>query len=147
MRKNPRCPICGPDADDPRADRLSGVLRGHAVPSRAAAGADGPGGEITPIELKALIDRGPSRSSWTCATRKRSPSAGSPARRSSRFPSCPTASAELDAAASYVVHCKSGMRSAKAIGLMQAAGFTRLRNLTGGILAWIKDVDPSLPAY
>ncbi len=39
------------------------------------------------------------------------------------------------------------MRSAKAIGVMQAAGFSRLKNLSGGILAWIKDVDPSLPPY
>ena len=46
-----------------------------------------------------------------------------------------------------VVHCKSGVRSAKAIALLREAGFSRLRNLTGGILAWIKDVDPSLPTY
>ena len=44
-----------------------------------------------------------------------------------------------------VVHCKSGARSAKAIALLREAGFTRLKNLTGGILAWTKDVDPSLP--
>ncbi len=46
-----------------------------------------------------------------------------------------------------VVHCKSGMRSAKAIALLKEAGFERLTNLQGGILAWIKDVDPSLPSY
>jgi adenylyltransferase/sulfurtransferase len=46
-----------------------------------------------------------------------------------------------------VVHCKSGMRSAKAIALMQEAGFSRLTNLKGGILAWIKEVDSSLPSY
>jgi len=46
-----------------------------------------------------------------------------------------------------VVHCKSGMRSQKAIALLRTHGFTRLRNLTGGILGWIKDVDSSLPGY
>ena len=46
-----------------------------------------------------------------------------------------------------VVHCKSGVRSAKAIALLQAAGFSKLKNLKGGILAWIKEVDPSLPSY
>jgi adenylyltransferase/sulfurtransferase len=30
---------------------------------------------------------------------------------------------------------------------MKEAGFSRLTNLSGGILAWIKDVDPSLPSY
>ena len=46
-----------------------------------------------------------------------------------------------------IVHCKSGSASAKAIALLREAGFSKLRNLTGGILAWIKDVDPSLPSY
>jgi sulfur-carrier protein adenylyltransferase/sulfurtransferase len=39
------------------------------------------------------------------------------------------------------------MRSAKAIKLLREHGFSDLTNLTGGILGWIKDVDPSLPAY
>jgi adenylyltransferase/sulfurtransferase len=46
-----------------------------------------------------------------------------------------------------VVHCKSGMRSAKAIALLRSRGFSQMRNLTGGILGWIKDVDPRLPSY
>jgi rhodanese-related sulfurtransferase len=46
-----------------------------------------------------------------------------------------------------VVHCKSGVRSSKAITLLQAAGFSHLKNLKGGILGWIKEVDPSLPVY
>ena len=63
------------------------------------------------------------------------------------LPELPGRLAELDQSASIVVHCKSGVRSAKAISLLQAAGFAQLKNLTGGILAWIKDVDPSLPGY
>ncbi|MCY7328094.1 MAG: rhodanese-like domain-containing protein [Saprospiraceae bacterium] len=35
-----------------------------------------------------------------------------------------------------VVHCRSGARSGQAQGLMQANGFTNVRNLTGGIMAW-----------
>ena len=54
---------------------------------------------------------------------------------------------ELDSGTSIVVHCKSGVRSAKAIALLQGAGFSKLKNLEGGILAWIKEVDPSLPSY
>ena len=54
---------------------------------------------------------------------------------------------ELDRSRAIVVHCKSGVRSAKAIALLEAAGFTGLQNLQGGILAWIKEVDPSLPVY
>jgi sulfur-carrier protein adenylyltransferase/sulfurtransferase len=54
---------------------------------------------------------------------------------------------ELDSKADIVVHCKSGVRSRKAIDLLASKGFTHLRNLRGGILAWIRDVDPTLPTY
>jgi len=54
---------------------------------------------------------------------------------------------ELDTAKSYVLHCKSGARSAKAIGQLRKAGFRKLLNLKGGILAWAKEVDPRLPTY
>ena len=40
-----------------------------------------------------------------------------------------------------------GGRSAKAVGILQAAGYDRAVNLTGGILAWSEEVDPSLPSY
>ena len=55
--------------------------------------------------------------------------------------------AELDREAEIVVHCRSGVRSARAARLLRAAGFPRVRNLTGGILAWSRDVDPSVPRY
>jgi adenylyltransferase/sulfurtransferase len=54
---------------------------------------------------------------------------------------------ELDPEREYVVHCKGGARSAKAIGQLRAAGFRRLHNLRGGILAWAREVDPSLTTY
>jgi rhodanese-related sulfurtransferase len=55
---------------------------------------------------------------------------------------------EIDATRETVVHCKMGGRSAKAIEALKRAGFKgRLINLTGGITAWSKDVDPSVPTY
>jgi adenylyltransferase/sulfurtransferase len=54
---------------------------------------------------------------------------------------------ELDSAAEIVIHCKSGMRSAKACGILRNAGFTNVRNMKGGILAWSSQVDPSVPKY
>ncbi len=46
-----------------------------------------------------------------------------------------------------VVHCKSGARSAEAAGLLAATGRDDVSNLTGGVLAWVRDVDPALPVY
>ena len=54
---------------------------------------------------------------------------------------------ELDKEADLVIHCKMGGRSAKACDLLRASGFTRVRNMTGGILAWADKVDPSVPKY
>lgn len=46
-----------------------------------------------------------------------------------------------------VLHCKSGVRSRNVLRVLQKHGFSNLKNLEGGILAWIKEVDPSLPSY
>ncbi len=54
---------------------------------------------------------------------------------------------ELDTAEDIVVHCRSGARSAKAIHELQKLGFKRLKNLKGGILAWSREIDSSVPQY
>ena len=54
---------------------------------------------------------------------------------------------EMDAGREIVVMCRSGVRSAHAVRQFQAAGFTNVRNLAGGILRWSDDVDPSIPKY
>ncbi len=53
---------------------------------------------------------------------------------------------EFDQTKEYVLHCKSGVRSLEAARLMKAAGF-RVKSLRGGINAWAREVDPSLPQY
>jgi rhodanese-related sulfurtransferase len=56
--------------------------------------------------------------------------------------------AEIDPNRETVVHCKMGGRSARAIQALKQSGFAgNLTNLTGGILAWSNDVDPSVPKY
>jgi adenylyltransferase/sulfurtransferase len=54
---------------------------------------------------------------------------------------------ELDPERELIVHCKSGMRSQKAIALLRDKGFQKLRNLKGGILAWADQIDPAMPKY
>jgi sulfur-carrier protein adenylyltransferase/sulfurtransferase len=54
---------------------------------------------------------------------------------------------ELDSADEIVLQCKSGVRSAKALHLLQEAGFRKLYNLEGGINAWADQVDPTVPKY
>lgn len=145
VRKNPKCPICGPNRTIQTLidyQEFCGMRGAEATPAPTAAN-----GAITPLELKALRDRGEQpfildvRNPEEIAICRIAGSTVIP------LPELPQRLGELDRNVPMVVHCKSGVRSAKAIKLLEAEGFTGLRNLTGGILAWIKDVDPSQPVY
>jgi rhodanese-related sulfurtransferase len=60
----------------------------------------------------------------------------------------PAHSARLDAERETVVLCHHGVRSAKAAAFLRdQAGFTRVRSLRGGIDAWSREVDPTVPRY
>ena len=46
-----------------------------------------------------------------------------------------------------VLHCKSGARSAECLAVVKNAGFADAVHVGGGVLAWVNQVDPSLPTY
>src|ERR1700693_648893 len=52
---------------------------------------------------------------------------------------------ELDSSQEIVAHCRSGVRSAKAVEFLRQAGFKKVRNLGGGILAWSDRINPKMP--
>ena len=54
---------------------------------------------------------------------------------------------ELDMADEIALYCRTGIRSARALKNLRESGFTKLRNLVGGIHGWADDVDPSIPKY
>jgi len=146
VRRNPKCPICGPNPTITGLidyQEFCGVPRVEATPASGVQESDA----ISPKELKALLDRGEA----PCVLDVRNPEELAicriPGTKVIPLPELPARLSELDPTAPMIVHCKSGARSAKAITLLREAGFSRLQNLTGGILAWIKDVDPSLPSY
>jgi adenylyltransferase/sulfurtransferase len=105
------------------------------------------GDAITPIELKDRIDRGERlqvldvRNPDEVAICRIAGSTVIP------FTELPDRLGELDRESPLVVHCKGGGRSQKAVALLRQAGFAHVQNLTGGILAWIRDVDPRLTPY
>ena len=144
VRKNPKCPICGPNPS------IKGLIdyqefcgvRG-VEPEPAASSPE----SITPTALKTLFDQG--KRPFVLDVRNLEEIAICRIEGSTVIPLPELAGrlGELDPKARIVVHCKSGARSLKAIALLRQAGFTDLTNLSGGILGWIKDVDPSLPAY
>jgi adenylyltransferase/sulfurtransferase len=54
---------------------------------------------------------------------------------------------ELNPDAELIAHCKSGVRSGKAVDFLKQTGFKNARNMKGGIAAWSDKVDPSVPKY
>lgn len=155
VRQNPACPLCG---DHPTIHELvdyeafCGLSTGDAAASAAAAGAAA-FGEVSARELADLLgarDRG-EESFELVDVRDPGERAvvaipGARAIHLEEFRSG-TALGKLPDGIPVVVLCKSGVRSAEAARLLSEAGRSGVRNLRGGVLAWVHDVDPSLPVY
>lgn len=54
---------------------------------------------------------------------------------------------ELDSSQEIVVYCHSGFRSARAVEFLREMGFSKVKNLVGGIDAWSRKIDPTVPRY
>ncbi len=146
VRKNPKCPICGPN---PTIRELIDYQEFCGI--RGEEPAPPPSGkeEIAPLELDAILRDPGAVKPFILDVRNPEEIAICRIEGSTVIPLPELADrlAELDRTVPMVVHCKSGARSAKAVALLREAGFSRPQNLTGGILAWIRDVDPSLTPY
>ena len=53
---------------------------------------------------------------------------------------------EFDSEKRYIVHCKKGIRSARAVAFLRQAGIEAI-NVEGGITAWAQQIDPTMPTY
>jgi sulfur-carrier protein adenylyltransferase/sulfurtransferase len=143
LRKNPECPVCG---EHPTLTKLIDYAEFCGIRGEEAPGAVTNIPEITPRELKMRLDRGDD----IYVLDVREPH---------EYQICnihghliplgelPKRVHELDSSREIVAHCKSGKRSAQAVEFLRGAGFKKISNLKGGILAWSDDVDPNVPKY
>ncbi len=142
LRKNPDCPVCG---KNPTVTKLIDYqefcgIRGEEKPVETGIP------EMTVEELKRRLDAGDDLFVHDV-------------REPHEYQICnigghliplgdlPNRVNELDSSPEIVAHCRSGVRSAKAVGFLQQAGFKKVHNLAGGILAWADRVDPKMPKY
>ncbi len=142
LRKNPECPVCGAH---PTVTKLIDYnefcgIRGEEKPVEAGIP------EMQVEELKRRLDAG--EDLFVLDVRE-----------PHEYQICnigghliplgdlPKRVSELDSSREIVAHCRSGVRSAKAVGFLQQAGFRKVHNLAGGILAWADRVDPKMPKY
>lgn len=145
LPKDPQCPMCGEHPSITRLTEYGGYC--ELTLPRGSHEAEDNAMDITVKELKERMDRGDAPRLIDV-------------REPHEYQICNIPGAELIPAAQFaqrldefdknaeiVIHCKSGGRSGRAVEMMRAKGFTNARNLTGGILAWIDQVDPSQKKY
>ena len=143
LRKNPECPICG---TNPTIKELIDYeefcgIRGEEAVSQITVP------EVTATEVKKMMDekkpfvlidvREPHEYQICKIPGSKLIPLGEVARRMH----------ELNSADEIVVHCRSGQRSAEAVEFLMKAGFSKIHNLKGGVLAWSDEVDPTMPKY
>jgi sulfur-carrier protein adenylyltransferase/sulfurtransferase len=145
VRKDPECAICG------KNPTITGLIDYDAfcgaVSDDAAAAATG--STITATELKDMLDRGDD----IFLVDVREPNEyeivsipGATLIPKDQFLTG-VALEKLPQDKRIVLHCKSGVRSAEALAVVKNAGFSDAVHVGGGVLAWINQVDPSLPTY
>jgi len=143
LRKNPECPVCG---EHPTVTKLIDYQQFCGIPSQPAA-AETFEGDIDPVEVKAKIDRHDPFVLIDVREPFEYKIGNIPYARLIPLGELPKRLSEFNPDAEIVAHCKSGARSAKAVALLKQAGFRKVRNMKGGILAWSDKVDPSVPKY
>jgi len=147
LRKNPECPVCGTHPTITKLidyHQFCGVPQPSAAPVQEAKLNEG---EIDVIELKEKMDRGDNFVLIDVREPHEYRICSIPGAQLIPLGEFPKHVGEFDPEADIVIHCRSGMRSAKACGILRQNGFKHVRNVVGGILAWSDKVDPSVPKY
>ena len=145
VRKDPECAICG------KNPTITGLIDYDAFCGTLSADAQeaASGSTITATELKGMLDRDDN----IFLVDVREPN-------EYEIVSIPgatlipkdrilqgTALEELPQDKKIVLHCKSGARSAECLAVLHNAGFSDAVHVGGGVLAWVNQIDPSLPTY
>ena len=145
VRKDPECAICGKNPTITSLidyDAFCGVVSDDAA--KAASGST-----ITATDLKNMMDRGDS----IFVVDVREPNEyeivsipGATLIPKDQFLTG-AALEKLPQDKRIVLHCKTGVRSAEALAVVKNAGFADAVHVGGGVIAWVNQVDPSLPTY
>ncbi len=148
LRRNPDCPVCG---DNPTITELidyeafCGIM---PIQPKAQEEAMNVQYEITPKEVAGLLEQ-PNR---PFILDVRNPYEAEIATLPVTDKLIPVDElhgriSELDPNVEMIVYCRSGGRSARAVDMLRAAGFTKIKNMVGGTLRWADDVDPTMAKY
>ena len=147
LRKDPECPVCGTSPTVTKLIDYEAFCGIRPEPQAQPAGAAVNEWEITPVELKRRLDAGDDL--FILDVREPNEYQINRIPGSTLIPlgELPRRYQELDRDREIVAQCKMGGRSAKAMEFLRSVGFSKVKNLRGGILEWIDKVDPTQPKY
>jgi len=145
LRRDPKCPVC---SEHPTITELIDYEQFCGIPQAQAAEAqESLVPTITALQLKGKFEQGERFVLVDVREPYEYDICRIPGARLIPLGELPSRMSELDSADEIVLQCKSGMRSARALKLLQEAGFAKLWNVEGGILAWSDTVDNTVPKY
>jgi adenylyltransferase/sulfurtransferase len=145
LRKDPKCPVCG---EQPTIKELIDYEEFCGLGTPQIPSAEEKLDEISAIELNARRLRGDNMQILDVREPHEFEIARIPGTKLIPLGNVVRRMNEIDPEVDTIVHCKGGVRSAKAIEALKRAGFTgKLINLRGGITAWSEDVDPRVAKY
>ncbi len=144
LRKDDSCPICGPNRTIHELIDYEQFCGIHPEPEPEEVVMEF---EITPVDLKGKIDQKDDFFLLDVREPHEVDICQIPGSHLIPLGQIQARVNELNSADEMVVYCRSGVRSGKAVEFLKTAGFRKIRNLTGGILAWSDEVDSSVPKY
>ncbi len=144
LRKDPKCPVCGPNPTVTELIDYEMFCGIQPEPVNPAANPD----EVSLQEMKKALDT-PSLGIKVIDVREPDEQqiariAGVPLVPLSTLPQRFT---DLDPNVQYYIHCKSGVRSLKALRFLREQGFKYVKSVKGGINGWSDEIDPAVPKY
>ncbi len=146
LRRDPACPACGENPtihEVVEYEQFCGLPPTEAKEEEEILAED----DITPAQLKQMRDENPDL--YVLDVREPHEVAICRIEGTWEIPlgQLPQHFAEVPKDQDVVVHCKLGGRSAQAVEFLKSQGYTNVKNLAGGIIRWIDDVDDSLNKY
>ena len=147
LRKDPECPVCGTHPTVTELIDYEEFCGIRPEPPAQPAGSAASDWEITPVELKRRLDAGDDLLVLDVREPNEYQINRIPGSTLIPLGELPRRYQELDPDREIVAQCKMGGRSAQAVDYLRSVGFTRIKNLRGGVLEWIDKVDPSQPKY
>ena len=144
LRRDPQCPICG---DNPTITKLIDYEQFCGITPEPATPAFNPD-EVTVQDMKKALDD-PKLNIKVIDVREPDEYQIAHVKGVPLIPlgTLPQRFTDLDPNQALYVHCKSGMRSLKAVQFLKEQGFKYAKSVKGGILAWADEIDHSVPKY